>query len=103
MTVPLVSLAGRYGYRPILWLNLAPRGVLLAWALLVGYFDAALPLRAILVSPASSVFGGECVFDSIAYSLVASLTDDHVVRYALAPAPSTPTNEQRPGPPTSPR
>ncbi|KAH8895927.1 hypothetical protein GQ53DRAFT_743880 [Thozetella sp. PMI_491] len=80
MTIPLVCLAGRYGYRPLLWLNLVPRFVMLAWPLTVGYFDALLPLKAILVAPLSSVLGGDCVFNSIVYSLVAGMTDDPVTR-----------------------
>ncbi len=80
MTIPLVSLADRYGYRLVLCLNLVPRVFILAWTFAVGYFDQVLPVRAILAAPALSFLGGDCVFNSIVYSLVSELTDDHVLR-----------------------
>ncbi|KAK3900419.1 hypothetical protein C8A05DRAFT_17270 [Staphylotrichum tortipilum] len=80
MTIPLVSLADRYGHRLVLCLNLVPRIFLLAWTFAVGYFDRALPVKAVLAAPALSFFGGDCVFNSIVYSLVSELTDDHVLR-----------------------
>ena len=83
MTIPLVSLVERYGRRPILWLNLVPRIVLLAWTFVIGYFEQALPVKAIMISPIFSVLGGDCVFNSIVYSLVAGMTDDYVLRCVM--------------------
>lgn len=81
MTIPLVSLADRYGHRFVLCLNLVPRIFLLGWTFMVGYFDQTLPVNAILFAPALSFLGGDCVFNSIVYSLVSELTHDHVLRY----------------------
>ena len=53
---------------------------MISWAVTVGYFEHALPTRAILLGPSLSFLGGDCVFNSITYSLAASLTDDFVVR-----------------------
>ncbi|GAB1317458.1 hypothetical protein MFIFM68171_07668 [Madurella fahalii] len=80
MTIPLVSLADHYGHRFVLCLNLIPRVFLLGWTFVVGYFHQALPVDAILVAPSLSFLGGDCVFNSIVYALVAELTDDHVLR-----------------------
>ncbi len=80
VAIPLVSLADHYGYSFVLCLNLVPRVFLLAWAFAVGYFDRVLPVNAILAAPAFSFLGGDCVFNSIVYSLVSELTDDHVLR-----------------------
>ena len=80
MTIPLVSLAELYGRRYVLWLNLVPRIILLAWTFAVGYFDQLLPVKAIMLGPFFSLLGGDCVFNSIVYSLVSGLTDDHVLR-----------------------
>ncbi|KAL2133517.1 hypothetical protein VTI74DRAFT_2243 [Chaetomium olivicolor] len=80
MTIPLVSLADHYGHRFVLCLNLIPRVFLLAWTFAVGYFDRVLPINAILAAPILSFLGGDCVFNSIVYSLVSELTDDHVLR-----------------------
>jgi hypothetical protein len=80
MTIPLVSLADHYGYRFVLWLNLVPRIFLLGWTFMVGYFDQALPVNSILAAPALSFLGGDCVFNSVVYSLIADLTDDHILR-----------------------
>ncbi|KAK4112325.1 hypothetical protein N656DRAFT_798136 [Canariomyces notabilis] len=80
MTIPLVSLADHYGYRFVLCLNLVPRIFLLGWTFMVGYFDQALPVNAILAAPALSFLGGDCVFNSVVYSLIADLTDDHILR-----------------------
>ncbi|KAK0625451.1 hypothetical protein B0T17DRAFT_273614 [Bombardia bombarda] len=80
MTIPLVLLADRYGHRTVLWLNLVPRIILLAWTFCVGYFEQAVPLNAIVLAPLFSVLGGDCVFNSIVYSLVAGSTDDDVLR-----------------------
>ncbi|KAK3313251.1 hypothetical protein B0H66DRAFT_569862 [Apodospora peruviana] len=79
MTVPLVAVAERYGHGPVLLLNLVPRIVLLVWTFAVDYFEQ-IPVNAIIVAPLFSVFGGDCVFNSIVYSLVSSLTDDPVLR-----------------------
>ncbi len=80
MTIPLMSCVGIFGYRAVLALNLLPRVVMLVWTFCVGYFESTLPLNAILVSPIFSILGGECVFNSITYTLVAGLTEDHVLR-----------------------
>ena len=84
MTVPLVSLAERYGHHYVLVLNLVPRVVMLGSAFVVGYFDQAVPIKAIVAAPMLSVLGGDCVFNSIVYSLVAGSTDDDVLRYVWA-------------------
>ncbi|KAL2194034.1 hypothetical protein P885DRAFT_71611 [Corynascus similis CBS 632.67] len=80
MTIPLVCLADYLGHRFVLWLNLAPRVLLLAWTFAVGYFDRVLPVEAILAAPVFSFLGGDCVFNSIIYALVSDLTVDHVLR-----------------------
>lgn len=53
---------------------------MLMWAVLVGYFDHFLPTKSILAGPVLSFLGGDCVFNSITYSLAASITDDYVLR-----------------------
>lgn len=80
MTIPLVLLADRYGHAFVLRLNLVPRILVLCWTLAVGYFDHALPLPALALGPLSSVLGGDCVFNSIVYSLVSTATHDRVQR-----------------------
>lgn len=80
MTIPLVLLAARYGHAFVLRLNLVPRILVLCWTLAVGYFDHALPLPALALGPLSSVLGGDCVFNSIVYSLVSTATHDGVQR-----------------------
>lgn len=80
MTIPLGFVAERYGRRAVLWLNLIPRVFMLTWAVLVGYFDHFLPTKAIIAGPVLSSLGGDCVFNSITYSLAAGLTDDYVLR-----------------------
>ncbi|ROV93534.1 hypothetical protein VSDG_06808 [Cytospora chrysosperma] len=79
-TIPLGFVAERYGRRAVLWLNLVPRFFMLIWAVLVGYFDHLLPTKAILAGPIFSFLGGDCVFNSITYSLAASITNDYVLR-----------------------
>ncbi|KAJ4387670.1 hypothetical protein N0V93_008267 [Gnomoniopsis smithogilvyi] len=80
MTIPLGFVAERYGRRAVLWLNLVPRIFMLTWAVLVGYFDQVLPTKAIILGPTLSFLGGDCVFNSITYSLAAGITDDYVLR-----------------------
>ena len=80
MTIPLGFVAEKFGRRAVLWLNLAPRFFMLLWAVLVGYFDYILPTKAILAGPILSFLGGDCVFNSVTYSLAASITDDYVLR-----------------------
>ncbi|KAI0377186.1 major facilitator superfamily transporter [Hypomontagnella monticulosa] len=80
MTIPLGFVAEKYGRRTVLWLNLVPRFFMLAWTLVVGYFEESLPLKAIIAGTSLSVLGGDCVFNSIVYALAASLTEDNVVR-----------------------
>ncbi|RBR20880.1 uncharacterized protein FIESC28_05032 [Fusarium coffeatum] len=80
MTIPLSFLAEKWGRRVILRLNLVSRSFLLLWAIMIGNFDMILPTRAILAGPVLSVLGGDCVFNSLTYSLVSNLTDDHVQR-----------------------
>lgn len=80
MTIPLTFLAERWGSRTILLLNLASRGVMLSWAILVGYFDHLLPTKAIIAGPAFSVLGGDCVMSSITYALISSMTDSAITR-----------------------
>lgn len=80
MTIPLGFVAERYGRRTVLWLNLVPRIFMLTWAVLVGYFDQILPTKAIIFGPILSFLGGDCVFNSITYSLAAGITDDYVLR-----------------------
>jgi hypothetical protein len=80
MTIPLGFVAEEYGRRALLWLNLVPRVFMLAWAVIVGYFDQALTTKAIAAGPALSFLGGDCVFNSVTYSLAAGLTDDYVLR-----------------------
>jgi hypothetical protein len=82
MTIPISFMAEKYGPRPILWLNLLPRMFMLAWAVVVGYFEHVLPTKAILASPVLSVLGGDCVFGAVTYALAAGITDDYVLRYA---------------------
>ncbi|KAI1207843.1 major facilitator superfamily transporter [Annulohypoxylon truncatum] len=80
MTIPLGFVAEKYGRRTVLWLNIVPRLFLLAWVVMVGFFEKSLPLKAIIVGPCLSILGGNCVLNSIVYALAASLTDDNVVR-----------------------
>lgn len=80
MTIPLSFLAEKWGRRAILRLNLLSRSFMLLWAIIVGSFDTLLPTKAIVVGPVLSVLGGDCVFNSLTYSLVSNLTDDHVQR-----------------------
>lgn len=80
MTIPLIAIADRYGHGVVLLLNLVPRLVLLAWTFAVGYFDRILPVNAIIAAPLFSVLGGDCVFNSIIYSLVSGSTGDVVQR-----------------------
>lgn len=80
MTIPISFIAERYGRRTVLWLNLIPRVFMISWAVLVGYFDQALPTKAIIAGPMLSFLGGDCVFNSITYSLAAGITDDCVLR-----------------------
>ncbi|ROW09881.1 hypothetical protein VPNG_06294 [Cytospora leucostoma] len=80
MTIPLGFVAEKYGRRAVLWLNLAPRFFMLLWAVLVGHLDNVLPTKAIIAGPILSFLGGDCVFNSITYSLAASITDDYVLR-----------------------
>ncbi|KAI1412741.1 major facilitator superfamily transporter [Hypoxylon sp. FL1857] len=80
MTIPLGFVAEKYGRRTVLWLNLVPRIFLVSWVTVVGYFEEALPLKAIIAGPTLSILGGNCVLNSIVYALAASLTDDNVVR-----------------------
>ncbi|KAI4861122.1 major facilitator superfamily transporter [Hypoxylon rubiginosum] len=80
MTIPLSFVTEKYGRRTGLWLNIVPRLFMLGWTVVIGYFEESLPLKALVAGPALSVLGGDCVFNSIVYSLAASLTDDNVVR-----------------------
>ncbi|PSR90884.1 major facilitator superfamily domain-containing protein [Coniella lustricola] len=80
MTIPMGFVADRYGRRVVLWLNLLPRLCMLSWAGLVGYLEHDLPAKAIIAGPLLSFLGGDCVFNSMAYSLVAGVTDDNVLR-----------------------
>ncbi|KAG8162542.1 hypothetical protein KVR01_008307 [Diaporthe batatas] len=80
MTIPLGFVAERYGRRALLWLNLVPRVFMLSWAVIVGYFDQLLPTNAIVAGPVLSFLGGDCVFNSITYSLAAGITNDYVLR-----------------------
>lgn len=80
MTIPLGFVAERYGRRTVLWLNLVPRVFMLTWAVLVGYFDQVLPTKSIIAGPLLSLLGGDCVFNSVTYSLAAGITDDYVLR-----------------------
>ena len=80
MTIPLGFLAEKHGHRVILWLNLVPRVFMLAWAIIVGYFDRSVPTKAFIVGPVLSFLGGDCVFNAITYSLAAGITDDAVLR-----------------------
>ncbi|KAF7537350.1 hypothetical protein G7054_g3852 [Neopestalotiopsis clavispora] len=80
MTIPLGFVAEKYGQRTVLWMNLIPRVFMLAWAVVVGYFEHAFPPRAIIAGPFLSALGGDCVFNSMTYALAASITDDYVLR-----------------------
>ncbi|KAK4203200.1 heterokaryon incompatibility protein-domain-containing protein [Triangularia verruculosa] len=82
MTIPLVTLADRYGYGFVLTLNLIPRAFLLGWTLVVGYMGQGLglPVEWVVLAPAGSWLGGGCVFDSVVYYLVSESTDDVVLR-----------------------
>lgn len=80
MTIPLGFVAEKYGQRTVLWMNLIPRVFMLAWAVIVGYFEHSFPSRAIIAGPFLSILGGDCVFNSMTYALAASITDDYVLR-----------------------
>lgn len=81
MTIPLSFVAERYGRKIVLLLNLVPRVCMLVWAVTVGYFEHLLPTKAILASPMLSLLGGDCVFNSIIYTLVFDLTENQALRY----------------------
>ncbi|KAI6398671.1 hypothetical protein MCOR20_009133 [Pyricularia oryzae] len=80
MTIPLGFVAERYGRRLVLLLNLVPRIAMLAWAVVVGYFENVLPVGLLYLAPMLSVLGGDCVFNSITYAFAAGLTEDNVLR-----------------------
>ncbi|TLS27280.1 hypothetical protein PpBr36_04005 [Pyricularia pennisetigena] len=80
MTIPLGFVAERYGRRLVLLLNLVPRIAMLAWAVVVGYFENVLPARLLYLGPMLSVLGGDCVFNSITYAFAAGFTEDNVLR-----------------------
>jgi MFS family permease len=80
MAIPLGFLSERYGRRLILWVNLVPRISMLVWAVVVGYFDQLFSTKAFLAAPFLSVLGGDCVFNSLTYSMAAGLTEDRVQR-----------------------
>lgn len=80
-TIPLGFVAEKYGRRAVLTLNLVPRACLLLWAVAVGFFDSVFPTRAIVAAAFLSVLGGDCIFNSLTYSLAAGMTDDPIVRY----------------------
>lgn len=62
-------------------MNLVPRLCMLAWAVLVGYFEQLLPTKALLAAPMLSIPRGDCVFNSIVYSLASDMTDERTLRY----------------------
>ncbi|KAI5925659.1 major facilitator superfamily domain-containing protein [Camillea tinctor] len=78
MTIPLGFLAEKYGRKVILWLNIAPRIFMLSWTIIVGC--SGLSPKVLIIGPILSVFGGDCVFNSMTYYLASSLTDDYVLR-----------------------
>ncbi|KAK4180915.1 major facilitator superfamily domain-containing protein [Triangularia setosa] len=82
MTIPLVTLADRYGYGFVLRLNLVPRAFLLGWTLVVGYWGQVLglPVEWVVMAPAGSWLGGDCVLNSAVYYLISELTEDVVLR-----------------------
>lgn len=80
MTIPLSFLAQSKGRHLVLLLNLTSRIFMLSWAVFYGYFEAYLPTTAIIAGPILSFLGGDCVFNSIMYSLASDLTDDPVRR-----------------------
>lgn len=80
MTIPLGFVAEKYGRRVILFLNLIPRMSMVTWAMIVCYFEDALPANAIAISPFLSVLGGDCVLNSMAYAFASGLTDDPSLR-----------------------
>ena len=80
MTIPLGFLSERFGKRKLFLLNLVPRIVVLAWAVIVGYFDQILPKNAILAGPFLSVLGGDCFFNALTYAMAAGCTDDPTLR-----------------------
>jgi hypothetical protein len=84
MTIPLAFLAEKYGQPMVFKLNLVPRIAMLSWAVMVGNFDQALPPNAILAAPFLSFLGGDCVFNSLTYSMAAGMAEDHVMRCELS-------------------
>ncbi|CAG9948111.1 unnamed protein product [Clonostachys rosea f. rosea IK726] len=80
MTIPLGFVAQSRGRHVVLLLNLVSRAFMIAWAVIVGYFDQIFPPNAIIAGPILSFLGGDCVFNSITYALVSDLTDDPVRR-----------------------
>lgn len=53
---------------------------MLCWAVLFTYLDVLLPKTSIAIGPMLSFLGGDCVLNSIMYSLASDLTDDPVRR-----------------------
>lgn len=80
MTIPLTFLARSKGRRLVLTLNLSSRLFMLAWAVIFTYLDTRIPKMAIVVGPTLSFLGGDCVLNSMMYSLASDLTEDPVRR-----------------------
>ncbi|KAI0475043.1 MFS general substrate transporter [Xylariaceae sp. FL0804] len=81
MTIPLSFLAEKYGRRAVLWLNMASRFFMLSWVLVVGYSGESLPPSAVIAGSALALLGaGDTLFNSLTYSLAASMTEDSVTR-----------------------
>jgi hypothetical protein len=80
VTIPLSFVAQSKGRRLVLILNLSSRLFMLCWAVLFTYLDALLPKGSIAIGPMLSFLGGDCVLNSIMYSLASDLTDDPVRR-----------------------
>lgn len=80
VTIPLSFVAQSKGRRLVLILNLSSRLFMLCWAVLFTYLDVLLPKTSIAIGPMLSFLGGDCVLNSIMYSLASDLTDDPVRR-----------------------
>lgn len=80
MTIPLSFVAQSKGRRLVLILNLASRIFMLSSAVLFAYLDTHVPKMAVVVGPMLSFLGGDCVLNSIMYSLASDITDDPMRR-----------------------
>ncbi|KAI0104637.1 major facilitator superfamily domain-containing protein [Nemania sp. FL0031] len=76
VTVPYGAISDRLGRRLVLCLNVLASAVLFAWIVLVGKIHT-IPVEAMIAAPFLALFGGgECVFVSTVFALLADSSQD---------------------------